>query len=144
MWHYRQKNKRAIAIRLDDYVKEILDIPKIKGEIDWEIPESIDYKLAISSIDYYASKFEVVIIEGHLIYANEELVSKIQFPILLQTTISTYQRRKISDTRWGDIPQWYINYIWDAFLKYGNQYCKKPLPIAEDYPTINNVNQYLP
>jgi nicotinamide/nicotinate riboside kinase len=65
VWFYRQKNLRAIAVRLDDYVKQINEIPTIKGEIDWEIPASIDYAKALEALSFFKQKFDVVVVEGH-------------------------------------------------------------------------------
>ena len=30
-----------------------------------------------------------------------------------------FYKRKREDTRWGKEPDWYIDYIWDSYLKYG-------------------------
>jgi uridine kinase len=144
VWHYRQQGKKTIAVRQDDFVKLNGNIPKINDEINWEIPESIDYPLIIKTLNFLTADFDIIIIEGHLIYANKPLVEIIDTPFLLQTTKSTYSRRKADDTRWGNIPKWYVDYIWEAFEKFGSQELTNPVLIKTDYPNIDFVKKLLP
>lgn len=144
VWHYRQQGKKTIAVRQDDFVKLNSEIPKINDEINWEIPESIDYPLIIKILNFLSTDFDIIIIEGHLIYADASLVSKIDTPFLLQTNKSTFLRRKADDTRWGNIPKWYVDYIWEAFEEFGSTKLKKPELIKTDYPTIDFVKKLLP
>lgn len=144
VWHYRQQGKKTIAVRQDDFVKLNCNIPKINDEINWEIPESIDYPLIIKTLNFLTAYFDIIIIEGHLIYADKLLVEIIDTPFLLQTTKGTYNRRKADDTRWGNIPKWYVDYIWEAFEKFGSQSLTNPVLIKTDYPNIDFVEKLLP
>jgi uridine kinase len=144
VWHYRQQGKKTIAVRQDDFVKLNCNIPKINDEINWEIPESIDYPLIIKTLNFLTAYFDIIIIEGHLIYADKLLVEIIDTPFLLQTTKDTYNRRKADDTRWGNIPKWYVDYIWEAFEKFGSQSLTNPVLIKTDYPNIDFVEKLLP
>lgn len=144
VWHYRQQGKRTIAVRQDDFVKLNDDIPKINDEINWEIPNSIDYPLIIKTLEFLEENFDIIIIEGHLIYADLALVNKIDTPFLLQTTKSTFIRRKADDTRWGNVPKWYVEYIWKAFEEFGSKVLHHPILIKTDYPNIEFVKEILP
>jgi uridine kinase len=144
VWHYRQQGKRAIAIRQDDFVKLNNQIPTINEEINWEIPESIDYGLILKTLDFYAKDFDILIIDGHLIYANEQLVNLIDVPFILKTSYQTYTRRKTDDKRWGEIPIWYVDYIWEAFQEFGAKKVANPILIEADYPGIDIVKNHLP
>lgn len=144
VWHYRQQGKRAIAIRQDDFVRLNDQIPTINEEINWEIPESIDYSLIIKALEFFSENFDILIIDGHLIYADKKLVNMIDVPFLLKTSEETFYRRKADDTRWGTIPKWFINHIWDAFKHYGAINIINPIIVETDYPGIDNIKQHLP
>lgn len=132
-----------MAIRQDDFVKLHYQIPTINEEINWEIPESIDYELLIKTLRFHSQHFDVLILDGHLIYAHEPLVRLIDVPILLKTTYNTYVRRKSEDKRWGEIPGWYTTYIWEAFQEFGAKNISKPVIITADYPEIKAVRHLL-
>ena len=143
VWFYRQKNLRAIAVRLDDYVKQINEIPTIKGEIDWEIPASIDYAKALEALAFFKQKFDVVVVEGHLIYANEALENEFDTKFVLEIDREMFNKRKENDQRWGEVPAWYTEYIWNSFLEVGNPSGTNYVKIKTNYPTIEDIKIHL-
>ncbi len=119
VWHFRAQNKRAIALHQDDFVKVLHDIPLIHDRTDWETPESIDFELLKKATAFLHQDFEVLVIEGILAFANDDLNALYDFCFFTHISEETFRIRKAADTRWGEEPVWYINYIWESFLKYG-------------------------
>lgn len=119
VWHFRSQNKRAIALHQDDFVKKLDTIPLIQDHIDWEVPESIDFALLKKGADFLAQDFDVLVIEGILAFADADLNALYDCCFFTHISEETFRIRKAADTRWGEEPAWYIKYIWESFLKYG-------------------------
>ncbi|UBM58444.1 AAA family ATPase [Marinilongibacter aquaticus] len=115
----RAMDYQAIVLNQDNYVKHSHLIPKIKDKIDWENPESIDLPLLLEVTAFYLSKFEIVILDGFLVYHFDELNTLYDKKIFLEIDKDTFFERKRADRRWGPIPDWYIAYIWEAYEKFG-------------------------
>jgi uridine kinase len=110
--------KRVRILDQDDFVKPENDIPKIKDRTDWEHPESIDIQSLLAEIDA-AEDQDLIIVEGLLAFHFEEL--RIRFDVTIFLTISkgTFLFRRHQETRWGTEPDWFIDHVWDSYLKYG-------------------------
>jgi nicotinamide/nicotinate riboside kinase len=39
--------------------------------------------------------------------------------VFLDIPKSLFYIRRHSETRWGEEPKWYIDYVWTSYLKYG-------------------------
>ena len=85
-------NKKTHIISMDDYVHEPDKIPRIKDRIDWE---------------------------GILIFYSEEVNKLFDKRIFIDIPKSLFYIRRRNDTRWGKEPRWYIDYVWESYLKYG-------------------------
>lgn len=109
----------SIIINQDMYIPDESEIPRIKGHTDWERPEAIDWqklKLAI----YDASKNgKTVIVEGLLVFNHDEINALYSKKIFIELSRSEFIKRKKLDQRWGLEPDWYIDHIWESYLKYG-------------------------
>ena len=114
----RNKELSIAIISQDDYVKPEHLIPRIKTEIDWECPESIDYEKFISAIKVSNQIYDVTIAEGLLIYNHKELASLFDKKIFIKIDKHTFYKRKSKDLRWGEIEDWYKEHIWLSYLKY--------------------------
>ncbi len=119
VWHYRSNNKRAIALHQDDFVKKLQDIALIEDHTDWETPQSIDFNLLIKAVQFLNNDFDLIVVEGILAFASNELNDLYNCCFFTQISEETFRIRKAADTRWGEEPTWYINHIWESFLKYG-------------------------
>ena len=119
VWHDRSQNKKAITLHQDDFVNRIEDIPLVRNHIDWEIPASIDFELLRKTVAFLQTQFDVVVVEGFLAFADADL--NLMYDRCFFTVISeeTFRIRKAADTRWGQEPEWYVTYIWESFLAYG-------------------------
>lgn len=110
---------KVFLLDMDDYVFEEKKVPHIKGHPDWEVPESIDYERILTTINDRASDYEVIIIEGILAFANEALTSRYDVTVLMEISRDTYFERRKQETRWGKDPDWYLEYVWESYKKYG-------------------------
>ncbi|MEN8248589.1 MAG: hypothetical protein ABFS32_06630 [Bacteroidota bacterium] len=112
-------DKKTIAIPMDEYVLDKNKIPRIKDRIDWETPASIDYELLKKDIEKAVREYDIVITEGILIFYNEEVNRLFNKRIFMDIPKSLFYKRRHSDKRWGKEPKWYIDYVWESYLKYG-------------------------
>lgn len=112
-------NKSAFIIQMDEYVKDEADIPKIKDHIDWEHPISVDFEKIQTALIEAIATYDIVITEGILIFHSEKLNKLFDKRIFIDIPKTVFYKRKREDERWGNEPDWYIDYIWDSYLKYG-------------------------
>jgi nicotinamide/nicotinate riboside kinase len=119
VWHFRNQNQQAMVLRQDDFVKRVKDIPLIRDEIDWECPASIDFELLKEAINFFRTRFEVVIVEGILVFADSSLNTLFDRTFFVEISEATFRTRKAADTRWGKIPDWFVTHIWQSYQRYG-------------------------
>lgn len=115
-------NEKVAILCQDDYVFPKDKIPKINGHIDWEITDSVDfikYREAVISATY---SNDIVISEGLFGFFDQQLVDLMSFSIFLTLDYKSFYNRKINDLRWGREPDWYIEHIYNSFLKHSSSY----------------------
>jgi len=112
-------NKSIYIIQMDDYVKNESDIPKIKNHTDWEHPISVDFDRIKKVLKEALTSHQIVITEGILIFHSKELNELFDKRIFINVPKNVFYKRKKEDKRWGEEPDWYIDYIWKSYLKYG-------------------------
>ena len=103
----------------DDFVFPLPQIPEIKGEIDWECPESIDFNHFYKVLKEASLLNDIIIAEGLLVFNKPEIESLFDKKIFISISEEAFRKRKIIDKRWGSFPDWYVDHIWKSFLKYG-------------------------
>lgn len=105
----------------DLYVFEEDKIPKIKNKVNWESPESIDFKKFKKAIISVKKKNDIVIVEGLLVYYNEDLNSLYDQKLFIDIPKALFLKRKVEDLRWGKKPEpkWYIEHIWKSYREFG-------------------------
>jgi uridine kinase len=104
----------------DDFVIPEDKIPKINGEIDWECPESIDWKRFLNVLKETAKKNDILIAEGLLVFYDWKITRHFNRKIFIEIPENLFRKRKVTDTRWGSFPDWYVDHIWNSFLEFGN------------------------
>ncbi len=112
-------HRRVKILCQDSYVKPKNEIPRIRDHIDWEVPDSIDFDKFYSAVVFANMQYEVVIVEGLMIYYNRRTVDLFNKRLFVEIDKETFLKRKSRDLRWGKEPQWYMEHIWDSYLKYG-------------------------
>ena len=63
---------------------------------------------------------DTVIAEGLLVFHEQEINVLFDKKIFVHLPENVFRERKTTDKRWGSFPDWYIDHIWNSFLKYGN------------------------
>ncbi len=111
--------KRSLIISMDDFVLEANKIPKIKDRVDWETPASVDYEQIKKRIEEAVDEYDFVITEGILIFYSEKVNQLFDKRIFIDIPKSLFYIRRHSETRWGEEPKWYIDYVWESYLNYG-------------------------
>lgn len=113
------KGKTISILNQDDFVKKS-GLPKIKNHIDWEHPDSLDWKELRKKIISESAVSEIIIVEGLFAFYDTEIVSKYDFCIFMSIEKEIFLHRKRKDKRWGNEPEWFIQHIWNSYLKYGS------------------------
>lgn len=111
--------KKVSVLDMDEYVLPEASIPKIKDRTDWEVPESVDYERMLKVIGNQELASDFIIVEGILVFAHQKLSQLFDLSILVEISKETFLERRSKETRWGDEPQWYLEHVWDSWLKYG-------------------------
>jgi len=111
--------KSTFLLEMDHFVKNEADIPKVRNHTDWEHPISVDFEKLKIALEEALDKFDIVITEGILIFYSQELNKLFDKRIFINVPKSVFCKRKREDKRWGNEPDWYIDYIWESYLKYG-------------------------
>lgn len=117
--HFRDSGKTAIVLYQDDFVFPTTQIPKVRDKVDWEHPLSVNHDLLWETAQFYIERFEVVIIDGFLAFHDERLRERYDKRIFVSVSRETFLERKENDLRWGYIPRWFFDHIWESYLLYG-------------------------
>jgi uridine kinase len=112
--------KNVQIISQDDYVHPEEKIPLIHGRVDWECPESIDFQKLREAVMDASRLFDHVIIEGLFAYSDPETNGLYDIQFFMEISRPVFLKRKSVDHRWGNEPSWYIDHIWESYLKYGS------------------------
>lgn len=115
----KEKLGDAEIISLDNYPASIEKFQYINDVIDWEHPSSLDLEKVTDQVQNAAAKNETVIIEGIFLFYHQPLRSLIDKFIFLNLEKSDFLKRKLHDNRWGEIPNWYREHIWQSHLLFG-------------------------
>lgn len=107
-------------INMDDYVFSSAQIPKIAELPNWEHPESINYSKIISEINSKQVHYDIILVEGHLAFANDELFKLYDTTIFLEVSKETFYTRRLKETRWGQEPNWYLDHVVYSYQLFGN------------------------
>lgn len=124
-----KKRLKGNSIKLfnqDDYVKKT-GLPIIKNHIDWEHPDSIDWKRLKKEVRAARATTAFVIVEGLFAFYDRDLARTYDHSVFVQIDKEVFFSRKSRDLRWGKEPAWFIRHIWNSYQKYG----KLPRTIKE-------------
>ena len=117
--YFRQQGRSVRLLHQDEFVFPESEIPKVKGRVDWEHPGSIDFSRFRESIVKASQQYDVVIAEGLMAFCDEETNRLYEKCFFVEISKPTFLRRKAADQRWGEEPEWYVEHIWESYLKYG-------------------------
>ncbi len=126
------------TIQQDEYCCAHDQLPRIANEPDWEHPNGLDYERLKRAI--ITSKSKYIIVEGFLVFYDDTLLTLFDKTIFIDIDKATFLERKQRDKRWGEIPEWYINHIWESYLRFGKRNSENAdITINADRLTENEV-----
>jgi len=111
--------KKVSVLCQDNFAKPTIEIPKINGHTNWEIPESLDFNKFYDKILEEKKLNDIVIAEGLFVFYEERLVKLFDKKIFMSISKRTFLERKSTDLRWGKEPEWYMEHIWASHHAYG-------------------------
>jgi nicotinamide/nicotinate riboside kinase len=112
-------NKKVSILCQDDFVKPVEQIPLIENRIDWESPDSIDHIRFREAIVAEKRENDIVIVEGLMVFWDPLTQALFDKNVFIGISNSLFRKRKNSDYRWGNEPDWYVEHIWQSYLQYG-------------------------
>ena len=115
----RNPGKKVKLLCQDDFVLASSQLPHIRDHVDWEIPESINFDRYLEAVMRCYIGYDIVIAEGLMVFYDRRLVRLFDMKIFIDIVKETFFIRKVEDLRWGQEPDWYIEHIWESYLKYG-------------------------
>ena len=89
---YGQTN--AVVLSLDDYAVPEKDIPMIRDMVDWEHPESIDFDRLYLDVFDASHVFNLVIVEGFLIFLHEPIRKLLNKKICISIPRDVFEQRR--------------------------------------------------
>lgn len=103
----------------DDFVRDPEAIPTINDHIDWEHPDSIDHERFRQAILAEGQRNQYLIVEGLMVLWDSETRRLFDKCIFIEIDKPTFLERKSADDRWGIEPEWYVEHIWNSYLRFG-------------------------
>ena len=116
------------TIHMDEYVYPENEIPKIRDETDWEIPESVNFTRLATSIAEKKNQYDIILVEGIMIFYDPKLVALFDRKIFVEIDYDTFMVRKRQDQRWK-IPEWYYEHIWTSYIINGKVHTEGSLVV---------------
>lgn len=120
--------EKTVLLALDDYVLPKNQLPRIIQAEDWEHPLSVDWNRLFSVIEDCENDCDLILIEGILAFAHPDLNHRYSGGIYLRLPRKSYWEMRHQETRWGNEPDWYLDYVWEAHQVYG-----KPNPLLSNW-----------
>lgn len=111
---------KAIVLHQDEFIVDEDALPRVKGRVDWEKPETIAWTSLISAYHKASPKHNFVIIEGIFALSDLTLSDIADFKILLTLDHDEFTKRREQENRWGDEPDWFIAHVWESHLVFHN------------------------
>lgn len=130
------KAKKKLLVQIihqDQCVIPESQLNLINGKADWEHPVSIDWPRLNLLIDKGLQSCNIVIVEGLFAFYDKAIVERMNIKIFLEISKPLFIERKREDLRWGLEPDWYIEHIWEAYLRYGRP------SLSSEYACLNGA-----
>jgi len=125
--YFKKQGYKPILLSTDSFFFCSKKLPTIKNYLNREIPEAINFAQLIQQITVSKSSTNtIIIIEGHLVFANPQLCELLDCRIFFIINKATFIERKMKDSRWEKVSPEYIQYAWQAWLQYGQINDNKP------------------
>lgn len=115
--------QNVVVLHQDEFVAARHTQPRIRHGLedrtDWEAPGSLDFRAFITAVIQARLTHSVIIAEGLMVFWEPKLYRLFDAGIFLSIRKETFIERKNRDLRWGRVPDWYREHIWNSHQKYG-------------------------
>lgn len=109
----------VLVLDQDDYTLPEAALPRVKGRADWDQPASMDFVRLRERIVSAGSCYDVILVEGILVFYDGVLNGLFDKRIFIDMDKRLFMERRRAETRWGKEPEWYLEHVWKAHLRYG-------------------------
>jgi len=103
----------------DDFVWRRDYLTTINEHVNWEVPSTIRFDEYLTAVKEADKQNDIVICEGLFAFWFDKLNDLYDKHIFLEIDRETFFKRKKTDHRWGKELDWYIEHIWQSYLRYG-------------------------
>lgn len=125
--YFKKQGYITILFNTDSFLFCSKKLSLIVNYPNRETPEAINFEQLIQQITLAkCTPNSIIIIEGHLVFANPQLCKLLDCRIFFFIDKATFIKRKMKDNRWGKVSLAYIQYAWQAWLQYGQINDNKP------------------
>ena len=127
-----QKSSPKI-LSLDDYTFPENNLPIVGNRYNWEIPEAYDFDRLLQDIN--GNRSDCLFVEGILVFYDPRVVALLDTKIFISIEKDTFFRRRKLETRWGNEPDWFLEYVWASYTNYGQ------IKLDDNYVVISGENK---
>jgi nicotinamide/nicotinate riboside kinase len=121
--HFTSRSETPAVLHQDDFAYPASRIPKIVSswgaQTDWESPDSMNFVAFEQALLAAAATNSSILAEGFLVFYKPELLNFFDKKIFIEIEKPIFWERKKQDERWGILPEWYFEHIWQSYEKYG-------------------------
>jgi len=83
-------NQKVKILHQDDYVIPKSKMPLVRGQIDWENPDSLDFASFREEILKVQKEYDYIIAEGLMVYWNPEVYQLFDKSIFIEISKETF------------------------------------------------------
>lgn len=110
--------ENSAYLEQDFFVKPEEELPIIKDRIDWDHPDSVDWKSWTAAIHSHKANYDWVIAEGIFAFTKKSINDLAHFTIQLSIEKELFHKERSQEIRWGKEPEWFLAHVWESHQKY--------------------------
>lgn len=123
---YEAQGLSVAVLHQDNFAFPEAQLPIIRDHLDWDRPESMDFRRLEAAIVQAHTQFDVVIAEGILIFYDPQINCLFNRRIFIEIDKALFLEHRAQETRWGQEPDWYAEYVWESHLRWGRTVLDDP------------------
>lgn len=123
---YEAQGLSVAVFHQDNFAFPESQLPHIRDHLDWDRPESMDFRRLEADMMHAIERVEVVIAEGILIFYDPQINRLFNRRIFIEIDKALFLEHRAQETRWGQEPDWYADYVWECHLRWGRTVLNDP------------------
>lgn len=126
----QNESLNPIILCQDHYVLPENQLPLVRDHIDWERPETMNWQRLLRDVERAVnSEHSLIIVEGLFAFQNTKINTYYTRAFFVEIDKATFLERKKNDLRWGLEPSWYMDHVWQSYLRWGAMEMSAPVPV---------------